>query len=146
MAAKFHVNGNGDVHVNGNGNGHSRNGHSRNGHSRNGNPIKRYWIDGKLRKLPPLHAAERRVVDVRRDPRDFMVCLLAATGFSNACIQKVVPGVSDGQIYYRLRKGNVNRWAARNGDTVIARKMLDKIVTTVAPVMQKQLPNKEAGT
>lgn len=136
MAAKFHVNGNGDVHVNGNGNGHAR----------NGNPIKRYWIDGKLRKLPKLDAAERRVVDVRRDPRDFMVCLLAATGFSNACIQRVVPGVSHGQIYYRLRKGNVNRWAARNGDTVIARKMLDKIVTTVAPVMQKQLPDKEAGT
>jgi hypothetical protein len=102
------------------------------------NPVKQYWINGQLRRLPPLHSRVARRVDVRHDPRDFLCCLLGSCGFSTECIA-FQTGLSTNQVAYRLKKGWVSRKAYRDGKSVIALQVLHVCPQKIIPLMSREL-------
>jgi len=99
--------------------------------------VKRYIIDGKVRRLPPLKPNPKFRVDVRFNPRDFLVCLLGSFGFSTACIAART-NLSEGQVLYRLRKGSVERKDYRNGQSDFAKLMLQRTADSAAPLLEQK--------
>lgn len=101
-------------------------------------PIKRYWMAGKFRPLPPLVPVERRPVDVQHDPNDFLACMLGSLGFSTRCIEKYTR-LTPGQITYRLKKGCVSRMDYKNGKSIIAQQILRVAPKAVTPLLNREL-------
>ena len=71
---------------------------------------------------PPL---SRRHRITWQDPSDVAALVVASMGFSNKAVNHYT-GLSNGQIYYRLRKANLQKARAefRNGTSPIARQMI----------------------
>lgn len=103
------------------------------------NPLKKYWQNGQLKRLPnPGAVARRRQVDVRKNPHDFLACLLGSCGFSTELIARKTH-LTPGQIQYRLNKGGISRKDYRNGRSMIAQRILNAAPHTVLPTLQKEL-------
>lgn len=101
--------------------------------------LKRYFIRGRLRRLPPLNPALHQRVDVRFNPRDFLVCLLGSFGFSTDCIARRT-GLTPYQVSYRLGKkhGKVYRKDYRNGRSDFAKLILDRTSKSAAPMLDRK--------
>jgi len=61
-------------------------------------------------------------------------------GFSNACIQKYCPTLTDGQIGYRVFKSGMKRQEYRDGDSYIAKYVIQKTGSYAEKRIEDQLP------
>jgi hypothetical protein len=68
-------------------------------------------------------------IDIRRinyrEPENYICCRLALLGFSTRLIMREC-NLTKSQILYRLRKVSIRRWDFRNGNTEIARVVIDQ--------------------
>jgi len=75
-----------------------------------------------------------------QDPEQLRAAVLAGMGFSNACIQKYCPTLTDGQIGYRVFKSGMKRQEYRDGDSYIAKYVIQKTGSYAEKRIEDQLP------
>jgi hypothetical protein len=75
------------------------------------------------------------------NPEDVRGVVLAAMGYSDACIERYT-ALSPGQIQYRIRKAGATgvRKAFRNGEGRVAEYVLHKVSTHVQAQIEHKLP------
>jgi hypothetical protein len=69
---------------------------------------------------------------------DLHCCRLGSMGFGTRAIAEAT-GLSEGQVGYRLRLGQIKRSDYRNGKSAVAQKLLRYTKASLTPLIERQL-------
>ena len=83
------------------------------------------------------HKASPRPVSLL-EGEDFRCAMYGSMGFSTYFIMRHT-NLTTSQIAYRLRKGSIRRKDFRNGQTIVAARLLQQVRTVAIPAVKKHL-------